>query len=196
MDQQLTLFQTSKPPRNRYRLFVAIFLDREAVHLIGGQEPHLRDKFGLSGKARPRHHLHVTLHHIGDYPDVSEQVVAATTKACASALAGQPSFEVTFDHVKSFRGRPGELPFVLVNPNGNAALLKLHRLLITELAKYRLASRGDLKFVPHVTMLYDRLSVPEQPVRPVRWTVKEMVLVLSHLGATKYERRGCWTLSE
>ena len=154
------------------------------------------NKIGLSGKPRPRGHLHVTLHCVGDYPDVPEQVVDATIKACASVLASQPSFEVIFDQVKSFRGRPGNLPFVLVNPNGNAALLELHRLLITELAKHRLASRGDFKFVPHVTMLYDKYNVPEQPVSPVRWTVKEVVLVLSHLGVTKYERLGCWTLSE
>lgn len=196
MNTQLTLFQAPAPARKNFRLFVGIFPDAEAVNLICEQQLHLSDRFGLSGKPRPSDHLHITLHHIGDYPDVPEQVVAAATKTCASALAGRSSFEVAFDHVKSFRGRPGSLPFVLVNPNGNFALLELHRLLITELAKHRLAGRGDLQFAPHVTLLYDKHSVPEQPACPVRWTVKEVVLVLSHLGATKYERLGNWTLGE
>lgn len=194
--EQLALFQTPKPPRNRYRLFVGIFPDAEAVHLICEQQPNLCDKFGLIGKPRPRSHLHVTLHLIGDYPDVPEQKIADAIKACAIVLANQPSFEVAFDHVMSFSGRPGELPFVLVKPNGNAVLLELHRRLVTELIIHRLAGRGGLKFVPHITMLYDRLSVPEQPVCPVSWTVKEAVLILSHLGATKYDRLGHWTLGE
>jgi len=195
MDQQFTLFQNPKPLPNRYRLFLGIFPDDDTSHLICEQQSHLREKFGLSGRPRPRSHLHVTLHHIGDYPDFPESVVAVTTGVWARVIASQPSFEVMFDHVKSFRGKPGNLPFVLVNPNGNTALQEFHRLLITELIKHRLATHGALKFVPHVTMLYDEHSVPEQPVCPVRWTVKEVVLVLSHLGATKYDRLERWPLA-
>jgi len=155
-----------------------------------------RDQFGLRGKFRPRNILHVTLHHIGDYPETPERIIEMASEACATAFTSQPSLEITFDHVKSFSGRPGNLPFVLVNPSGNEPLTELHRRLITELAKRKLASRGDFKLVPHVTLLYDRERVPEQPVTPVSWRVNEVVLILSYLGETKYERLRCWPLSE
>ena len=196
MDQQLALFETPEPPPNRYRLFLGIFPDAEAVELICDQQTALRDKFGLRGKSRPRNILHVTLHHIGDYPEMLERIIETAAEACEAAFAGQPSIGMTFDHVMSFGGRPGNLPFVLVNPNSNQRLMELHHRLITELAKRKLASRGDFKFVPHVTLLYDRQSVPEQPVSPVTWRAHEVVLVLSHLGETRYEQLRCWALSE
>src|SRR6478735_7279174 len=104
MNQQLTLFQSPEPRPKKYRLFVGIFPDAEAIHRICEELPHLCDKFGLSGKPRPRDHLHITVHQIKeDYPDFPDQDIGAATTACASALANQPSFEVTFDHVMSFR---------------------------------------------------------------------------------------------
>lgn len=196
MDQQLALFEPPEPLPNRYRLFLGIFPDTEAVDLICLQQNALRDKFRLRGKFRPRNILHVTMHHIEDYPEIPERVIELADEACAAALAGQPSLEVTFDHVKSFKGRPGNQPFVMVNPNGNPPLMELHHRLITELAKSRLADRGDFKFVPHVTLLYDHKSVAEQPVSPVTWRAHEVVLVLSHLGETRYERLRSWSLSE
>jgi 2'-5' RNA ligase len=194
MPQQLPLFETPEAPPNRYRLLLAIFPDAQATHLINDHQTDLSRKLGLTGKLRPRNILHVTLHHIDDYPEMPEDEITLAINACTSALAGRPSFDVTFDHAKTFRGRPGNLPFVLVNPNGNPALMSLHQPLITELAKHRLASRQDFQFVPHVTMLYDKHHVPEQPVLPVNWTVKEVMLILSHLGLTKYDKLASWEL--
>ena len=125
-----------------------------------------------------------------------ERVLAVIDEACAAAFAEQSSFDVTFDHIKSFKGRPGNLPFVLVNPHGNKLLMELHHRLITELAKRKLAGRGDFKFVPHITLLYDREEVAEQPVTPVTWRAHEVVLILSYLGETRYDRLRCWPLSE
>jgi 2'-5' RNA ligase len=85
---------------------------------------------------------------------------------------------------------------VLVNPNGCQPLTELHQRLITELAKRKLASRGDFKFVPHITLLYDGKNVPEQPVAPITWRAHEVVLVLSYLGETRYDRLRSWALNE
>lgn len=196
MDQQLALFDNPAPRPNKYRLFLGIFPDAKAVDLICNHQTTLRDKFGLKGKFRPRNILHVTLHHIGDYPEMPERIIEAAAEACATAFKSQPSPSITFDQARSFCGRPGNLPFVLVNPNDNQPLMELHHRLITELAKRKLASRGDFKFVPHVTLLYDRQSVPEQPVSPVTWQAHQVILVLSHLGETKYKRLRCWALDE
>lgn len=196
MDPQLTLFETPPPAPLKYRLFVGLFPSPEAIELISDLQVESRERFRLRGKFRPRDILHMTLHHIDDYPEIPERIIETAAGACAAAFADQSSFEITLDHTKSFGGRRGNLPFVLVNPNGNQSLMELHHLLITELAKRKLASRGDFKFVPHVTMLYDQQSVPEQPVSPIAWRANEVVLVLSHLGETRYERIRYWALSE
>jgi RNA 2',3'-cyclic 3'-phosphodiesterase len=193
MNQQIDLLQTSDPSPNKYKLFLAIFPDADTAGYISEQAVVLRDKFGLRGKLRPRDHLHVTLRHFGDFPAVPEQMIQDVSRACAAILAGKPSFEVTFDHVMSFRRRANP-PFVLINPNGNAALLEFHRLLITGLAKHWVAGIAESKFFPHITMLYDKQEVSKQSVHPVSWMVREAVLVLSHVGATKYDRLGRWAL--
>lgn len=72
--------------------------------------------------------------------------------------------------------------------------MKLHRRLITELIGHRLAAPKDFNFVPHVTLLYNRFSIPEQPVSPIRWPMSEVALVLSHIGKTHYDRLQSWTL--
>ena len=151
MDSQLTLFETPPEAAKRYRLFAGIFPSDGALDSISALQVESRDRFGLRGKFRPREILHVTLHHIDDYADYPERVIETAVEACASACKGQPSLEVTFDHVQSFRGNADNRPFVLFNPNGNEPLLQLHHRLITELALRKLAGRKKSNFVPHVT---------------------------------------------
>ncbi|MBC7815525.1 MAG: 2'-5' RNA ligase family protein [Planctomycetaceae bacterium] len=196
MEEQLSLLEPPIPLPKKYRLFLGIFPDAEAVDLICDRQTILRHEFGLRGKSRPREILHMTLHHVADYSEMPEREIKVIEEACTAAFAGQSSLEMIFDHVKSFKGRPGNQPFVLVNPNENQPLMELHHRLIIELAKRKLASKGDFNFVPHVTLLYDSKSVTEQPVAPITWRAHEVVLVLSHLGETRYDRIGSWTLSE
>jgi 2'-5' RNA ligase len=63
-----------------------------------------------------------------------------------------------------------------------------------QLIKSRLSSRPNSKFVPHVTLLYDRQVLAPTPINPVAWKVEEIVLVRSEVGATKYEKPGRWKL--
>jgi 2'-5' RNA ligase len=136
----------------------------------------------------------MTLHHLGDYPELPESLIEAASADCQDAVRDQASFEITLDHVKSFRGRPGHAPFVLMNPAGSSALSQLHQRLAKETSGRLSAGRHEPHFVPHVTLLYDGQNVPEQPVSPISWREDKMVLVLSHLGKTKYEHLNFWSL--
>jgi 2'-5' RNA ligase len=51
-----------------------------------------------------------------------------------------------------------------------------------------------LAFTPHVTLLYDRRCIDEQPIEPVGWTVREFALVLSLIGKTQHVPLGRWQL--
>lgn len=174
---------TGKVPYG-YGLFLAIFPDAIAAQQIGEHQTSLRRKLGLRGKPRPLDHLHVTIQHFGNYAEIPSPLIADATQSFGPALANVPSFDVTFDHAMSFNNRSGNYPFVMVNPKGNTALFALYKSLFR-----------SSKFVPHVTLLYDKQLVSEQEVSPVSWAVKEVFLVLSHLGATKYDRLAQWPVN-
>jgi 2'-5' RNA ligase len=46
--------------------------------------------------------------------------------------------------------------------------------------------------VPHLTLLYDKKHFDSTGIKPVFWTVREIVLVASEVGATKYHLLGRW----
>jgi len=54
--------------------------------------------------------------------------------------------------------------------------------------------RNTTSYTPHVTMLYDDLAVKPQSVAPVEWTVREFVLLHSHMGQSRpYNILARWT---
>jgi len=57
-----------------------------------------------------------------------------------------------------------------------------------------LGERVASSFTPHVTLLYDGRVVTERLVEPIRWTVREFVLVRSLLGKTRHIVIGRWPL--
>lgn len=176
-------------------LFLALFPDRDTVQRICEQMTGIRQQHGVTAKMRPLDHLHLTLHWIGDYPEVPEELVQIIGHACKQVADRVNSFEVRLDEVLSFRGRPGRNPLVLSGAGAdNASLTTLHQALLVELAKVLTLKKGDLRFHPHLTLLYDKQSSIKAPVDPVTWTAEEIVLVCSEVGRTKYHRLGEWKL--
>lgn len=183
---QLPLFETPAQRPPKFNLFLAVFPDTATAQCIYKLAAEVREKHGLKGKLRPLDHLHVTVHHLGHYAEVPEKHVHAATRACEKAAIGTPALAITFDRMLSFRGRAGKSPLVLAGAeDGNTELKGFHQALGLELLKQRLPM--DKKLTPHVTLLYDR-EIPEEPVDPVSWRVHEIVLVLSHMGMTKYDQ--------
>jgi len=97
----------------------------------------------------------------------------------------------------SFRGGTGNRAVVLLNNNhGSNGILSLHRLLCAEFAKLGSAASSRPKFEPHLTILYDTQELTPKSIKPLCWLVKEIVLVVSEVGETKYHRLGCWAFGE
>ena len=74
--------------------------------------------------------------------------------------------------------------------------MSLYRLLCAEFAKNSFATFKTPKFKPHLTILYDQQELTPKSITPVCWRVKEIALVLSEVGATKYHRLGNWIFGE
>lgn len=175
------------------RLFLGVFLDLDAAERAANLSRSLRKELNLKGRPLPLGHLHITLHHIDDYAGLPPRVVAAICDAAATV--GMDPFEVEFDRVTSFSGRPGNRPLVLRGGDGLAELMKFQRGLGAAITRARVGRPVAPQFTPHVTLLYDDIQVEERAVEPIRWTVSEFILVHSLLGQTRHVPLARWSLS-
>ena len=184
MAEQLPLPGFAAKPRPTDGFFFAIFPDDAAAARIEQLAHRLRGDHGLTGKPLAMARFHVSLHGFGEYVGLPQVVVAAANRIAASVTA--PAFAVTFDRAMSFRGRPANRPLVLYGGDGVAALMAFQQTLDAAMMRAGLGGRAQRRSAPHVTLLYDDRTVPEQAVETISWTVREFLLVHSLLGRSKY----------
>ena len=195
MGQQLSLFESHRPNDSKYSYFLALFPGPDIAERIIELGNTLRIENGMHSRMRPLSHLHLSLHFFGYGPEVSKTLVQVLDLLLKTVGDQFSPFDIEFSSVLSFRGRPGNHPLVLVGDDQrNATLKKLHQALEMKLVLNRLSSRSNNKFVPHLTLLYDKQILSPTPIDPVVWRVEEIVLIRSEVGATKYERPGRWKL--
>ncbi|MBV9833967.1 MAG: hypothetical protein JO055_06160 [Alphaproteobacteria bacterium] len=153
----------------------------------------VRAKSGLIGPAIPIERRHVTIHHIGNFPELWDAVVTPAREA--GDMVAMPAFVAAFDRLTSLRGAHDNNPLVLLGDDGVIGLRILHRVLSEALGK-TLAGRWQPRrfFTPHITLLYDRQRIAERPIEPVTWTVREFVLVNSLVGLGRHDVLARWTL--
>src|SRR5262245_36865766 len=99
--------------RSSARLFLAAVPDAgtaERIHQLAGL---LKRAHQFDGKLIAPGRLHISLFALSGLPE--GQLCAAWE--AAMDVRTQP-FEVSFDRTASFRGRPGNRPFVLIGENG------------------------------------------------------------------------------
>jgi 2'-5' RNA ligase len=197
MNEQLSLFEAPRSGGVSYNLVLAIFPDDHTTQQVSNLGNSLRKRHGMYGRIRPTSHLHVSLPLPRNLRDVPKTVVENVGRVCKAVTMIAHPFEIKFDRVMSFRGGSGNHPVVLLNADhGSDGIMGLHGLLLAEFVKLGSATYPTPKIVPHLTVLYDKQELAPRPVEPVCWAVKEIVLVLSEVGAAKYHRLGCWRLGE
>jgi 2'-5' RNA ligase len=172
-------------------VFFALKPDAEAIVGAGRIVSGLRGMHGFTGKALMPERLHVTLLPIGGFPELRDEDIEAV-KTAAAAVKVEP-FEIVFDRVASFNGGSVR-PVVLIGTTGAAEAKILQRFLVEEMRKVGLYFRRMPHLTPHMTLLYDRRIIAEQPVAAVRWTVREFVLVHSHHGRSRHVSLARWPL--
>ncbi|WP_454716475.1 2'-5' RNA ligase family protein [Caulobacter segnis] len=178
------------PPTPTDRLMFLLYPDAQTAEQIAREARRLKESLGLRGQPLLTDRFHITLHHLGDYVGLPNDMVAKG-KMAGAALAHAP-FEVVFDKAVSFANRPGNNPFTLQGGEGVAALIDFQKALGLKMAGAAL--KPDKQFLPHITLLYDGQVVPEQAIEPIRWTVDRFVLVQSKLGQTQHIVLAEWKL--
>ena len=179
------------PPTPTDRLMFLLYPDPSTAERIAQEAARLKTALRLSGALLQTNRLHITLHHLGDYVGLPNDIVSKGVLA-GQTLASAP-FEVVFDRALSFANRPGNNPFTLQGGEGGSALISFQRALGEKMAGAAL--RPDRSFTPHITLLYDGQIVPEQAISPIAWTVDRFALVQSKLGQTQHIVLREWPLS-
>ena len=173
-------------------LFFAVLPTPAAAVRIAQRAEGLRNQHGLRGWRRPTELLHVTLNPVGAYWGLPNDVLSAAIEVGSSVEVAP--FEVTFDRVSSFRGTDRH-PLVLRCSHGIAELMTLQKILGAAMRSIGLGPGNRSGFTPHVTLLYDRQSVPESGIgEPITWVVREFVLVHSLHGLSEHVHCARWPL--
>ena len=172
------------------RLFFGLFPDAATAARIREVGEELRRNHGLTGRVHAQDRLHVTLFHLGDYPGLPPALVKSAMAAAEVMEAA--AFEVTFDHATSFSGAPRNRPFILKGGEGLAELCDYRQALGLALAGQGVKTTPA--YTPHVTLLYDDRIIEPDPITPISWTVRELVLVRSLIGKGVHEHIGRWRL--
>jgi 2'-5' RNA ligase len=104
------------------------------------------------------------------------------------------SFPVAFGRLCTFRVGCEKQPTVLCCCAGAEELAALRDALREALTKERLW-RGPSRFEPHVTLIWDRRSVPPSRLdEPIGWTVEDFVLLRTITGERRQVEIGRWPL--
>ncbi len=195
MNDQTSLAGFELPPSKKPtdRLFFALVPDEANSARIEVLSQSLKAIHGFRGALIKPEHLHITLHHLGDYEGVPENIVDMARKAAMSLRSTQ--FEFSFHRAMSFRRSQSKEPFVLTGADKLEVLKSFQLALSTEMIRAGLKHCIDKKFVPHATLLYDETLVPAHAVEPINWAAKDFVLIHSLLGQTKHIHLGRWSLS-
>lgn len=160
------------------RLFFAALPDAETAELISKRAAVWRAQHGLTGRLLKPGHFHVTLstvHEGHGLPDADE-IDGWVARADEIPM---PSFRVGFDRLMSFSN--GAL--VLTGDDSTVGMEVLQQRLSDSLDD---TPRPARRYTPHVTLLYDGRHIDAEPVEPITWTVREIVLVHSLIGQTTH----------
>jgi len=194
MTQQTLLPGFEPEPQLTDRIFFAVLPDAGAIARIHQLTAALKTAHAMRGRAIADTRLHATLCNLGDFPGMPDSLLARAGQAAASVAAATAPFAVSFDVAQTFVNRARNRPLVLTGGDGVTGLGSLYKSLAMALLKAGLPGNPP-SYTPHVTLLYDDVTALPQAVTPVEWTVRELVLVHSHIGQNlPYTALGRWSL--
>jgi RNA 2',3'-cyclic 3'-phosphodiesterase len=183
-----------QPWHPRTDVFFAIYPPDDIGPRIEDYAKQLANQHGLHGKPLGRRRFHATLCPIGVHSYLPRSVLDAVVRAAATITV--PPFDVVFDQAESFPRRQGKQPLVLLGGNGVARLVAFQRALEAALRRFGISEAAGRPYNPHVTLLYDERGVSKQKIEPIRWSVREFVLVRSLIGQGKHIALKRWQLRD
>ena len=173
----------------RHKIFFAVRPDAAAA-----QQAHqlARARRGPGGWITPPERLHVSLNHVASGPEIPFPMVARALDVAAT-IAARP-FLLAFNRLATWGGRPGDRSVVLWGDEGVAGAVGLQEALRRALTGAGAVRPAQATFEPHLTLLRKQRDAPPEFIAPVRWWVREFLLIDSVHGHGRHEVLGRWTL--
>jgi 2'-5' RNA ligase len=180
-------------PGELHRLFFALWPDEGVRDGIAAAAASLRGAHAPRGRWIGRHRYHLTLQFLGDSSALREDIARDAMRAAGGVRAA--AFDLDLDLAGSFGNR--SIPWWLGCAQAPPALQQLFDGLGGNLLRAGVRAQDGKALVPHVTVLRDAdRRLPPTPIAPVRWPVREFVLVHSVIGRqSAYHLLGRWPLA-
>jgi 2'-5' RNA ligase len=144
-----------------------------------------RGKHRLSAKPVPPERLHVSLNNVGAFKRPPGPVVDKALEA-VEAISARP-FVVQFNRMGSWGVGDGERPMVLWGDEGVIGVNALYSTIHKAMRRLDMAPRREAEIAPHMTLLRDRIEIPETFIEPVSWAVDAFVLIHAIHGEGRFE---------
>lgn len=182
------------PVSEIHRLFFALWPDAVTRTGIAASAEFLKQQHHPHGRWLKPHRYHLTLHFLGDFPEMPEEIAARACDVAAKIQAD--AFVLPLDRAGSFRNRA--MVWWLGGARIPEQMTALWGALAAAMRADNLTFDKKLRLTPHVTVLRDAdVALPLTPIPPTTWYVDEFVLIHSRLGAQpQYRVLGCWPLRQ
>jgi 2'-5' RNA ligase len=177
---------------NREDLYFAVLPEPDAAAAAAELGEMLRTRYDLIGKPYASDRLHISLNFVASMADLREDVVFAAMRA-GSCVQMAP-FKLSFDRLMSFGTGPNGA-VVLRCDEGSAELKRLHALLNAAMRDSGLRLFVKPNLTPHMTLIRGPNAITETVLEhPIRWTVRDFVLVHSAFGRSRHTHLDRWPL--
>lgn len=176
--------------RPAHNLFFAIRVPSPLEEDISNLFENLRQRYRVRKMQVPTPRLDVSLFGLFSGDSLPERIVEL------SRLIGGAIRFAGFDRVPgrilSFRSTQTEKPLVLAAEADSARSMSrlADRIMEVFTALPGLKTPRPGPIIPHRTLVWHRLTVPQQPIAPIKLPVREIVLIHSHVGNSRYDGLG------
>jgi RNA 2',3'-cyclic 3'-phosphodiesterase len=190
---QLDLFGVGNKSKEEHSYFFALSPPNDVRLQLAAVADHLKSDHAIDGSWIARERYHLTLHHLGKFPEARIDLV---NRAIAAANKIQVrSFDILLDQFMCFDSKIGNFPCVATSAAEMPELNHFWQLLKNNLYAVRLGEHLANSFKPHATMLYSKRPISERhSITPIHWRVKDFVLIESLVGKSEHVELGRWPL--
>ncbi|HLZ76360.1 2'-5' RNA ligase family protein [Phenylobacterium sp.] len=177
------LFEDATPAGDEapHNLYFALRPDAEAARALCALES-LR---AAPGRPMDPDRLHISLYSLGLHRRWPRRQIVDAVQAVGSVR--RTPFLVELDRIATWGRGLGPLPVVAWSEEGVVGVHGLHEVLHQALAGTADWRRRKPGIEPHLTLWRDHGRMPETFIAPIRWRVREFVLIDSRYGQGRHE---------